>query len=76
MAHSDAKMAFDRAEFVKNQSESSRQDLQDLINLIIEFLEDKERATPAQIREVLVLQQFYVCFAEMQYQAVLVCYHL
>jgi len=51
MAHRDAQMAHDRAQFAKNESETSRSDLQLLIQQITDFLTIKG-ATPREIREV------------------------
>ena len=51
MAHDDAEMAFEQAEFAKNQSEQIRVELQELILAISEFLE-QHGARPEDIRMV------------------------
>ena len=51
MAKGDAQMAYDEASRVKNISESTRNDLQDLIERITEFL-TREKARPPEIRQV------------------------
>jgi len=54
MANREAQIAFNRAEFAKNQSEISRTDLQILIESIQEFL-DQQGAKPEHIRDVSVV---------------------
>jgi len=51
MALDDAEMAFQQAEFAKNQSERIRIELQELILAISEFL-DQQGARPEDIRTV------------------------
>jgi len=53
MANRDAQMAYDRAFFAKNQSESSRIELQTLIETITYFLE-QHGAKPEDIQKVRV----------------------
>ncbi len=55
-AKGDAQMAYDKAMEAKNISESSRAELQDLLNRISEFLK-QQGARPADIRAVST--QFY-----------------
>lgn len=53
MAKADAQMAYERAMEAKNQSETARAQLEDLINRISEFL-GASGARPADIRAVSV----------------------
>ena len=54
MAHDDAEMAFERAQFAKNQSQTVRIELEELIIAITEFLE-QNGASPEDIRSVCTL---------------------